>query len=151
VLRLVGAPAGRRVTDLYCGAGTLSLSLAKRGAIVHGIEREPISVEAARANADRLGIGTFTAEAATTGAGLAAAPGSDVVVLDPPRRGAAEAVEHLLARRPAQIVYVSCDPATFARDAGRLVRGGYALGPVQPIDAFPQTYHVETTASLRLT
>jgi 23S rRNA (uracil1939-C5)-methyltransferase len=150
VVELAGPVAGRSVLDLYCGAGTLGLPLARRGARVHGIERDRAAVAAAAANAARLRL-SYGVVRADVRAGLAKAPPADVVVLDPPRRGAAEAVGPLLARRPACIVYVSCDPATFARDAGRLVRGGYRLVRVQPIDAFPQTYHVELAACLRLT
>jgi 23S rRNA (uracil1939-C5)-methyltransferase len=151
VVALAGSVAGRTVLDVYCGAGTLGIPLARRGARVHGIERERAAVAAAAANASRLGLVDFDVAAGDARATIGTAPAADLVVLDPPRRGAADLVGPLLARRPAQIVYVSCDPATFARDAGRLVRGGYRLGPVHPLDVFPQTYHVELAASLRLT
>ncbi|HXJ34638.1 MAG TPA: hypothetical protein VMS22_11460, partial [Candidatus Eisenbacteria bacterium] len=75
----------------------------------------------------------------------------DGVVLDPPRTGAAAAIDGIVARRPPRIVYVSCDPATLARDVRALVARGYALHLAQPIDLFPQTYHVETVALLGLT
>src|SRR5262249_13635072 len=73
----------------------------------------------------------------------------DVVVLDPPRTGLeGRALDALATLAPAKIVYVSCDPATFARDAKRLVAHGYKLLDVQPVDMFPQTYHIETAATL---
>jgi 23S rRNA (uracil1939-C5)-methyltransferase len=141
---------GARVLDLYCGAGNLSLPLARRGATVLGIERSRVAVEAARANAARLRLAaaTFrTGEVARVLGDLP--PGSvDAVVLDPPRRGAAEAVPALTALRPPCLLYVSCDPATLARDVRAFLAGGYRLGRVQPIDVFPQTYHVEAVAEL---
>ena len=75
----------------------------------------------------------------------------DAVVLDPPRAGAADAVPALAALRPPRILYVSCDAATLARDVHGLAAAGYRLERVQPIDVFPQTYHVESVTNLRLT
>jgi 23S rRNA (uracil1939-C5)-methyltransferase len=75
----------------------------------------------------------------------------DAVVLDPPRTGAADAVPALAALRPPRILYASCNPATLARDVRTLLAAGYRLGRVQPIDVFPQTYHVEGVAELHLT
>jgi 23S rRNA (uracil1939-C5)-methyltransferase len=153
VLALGGFRAGERVLDLYCGAGNLSLPLARRGVIVHGIERDPIAVEAATANAARLGLASATfARAAVAPALRRAEPGAhDAIVLDPPRTGAADVVPALAALRAPRIVYVSCNPATLARDVRALRARGYRLARVQPIDLFPQTYHVETVAELNLT
>jgi len=72
-------------------------------------------------------------------------------VLDPPRAGAPDAIEGLVARAPRRIIYVSCDPATLARDLARLARHGHAVRVVQPVDVFPQTFHVETVALVELT
>jgi 23S rRNA (uracil1939-C5)-methyltransferase len=153
VLELGAFTAGERVLDLYCGAGNFSLPLARRGAVVHGVERSGVAVATARANAARLGLEqTSFQHAAVTDALRGRAPGAvDAVVLDPPRSGAADALDALAALRPLRIVYVSCDPATLARDVGVLVSRGYRLARVQPIDLFPQTYHVESVAELRLT
>jgi len=153
VLELGEFRAGERVLDLYCGAGNFSLPLARRGAEVTGVERSAVAVAAARANADRLGLGSvrFTRDAvAAVLERLPPAP-FDAAVLDPPRGGAADVAGALAARRAARILYVSCDPATLARDARTLVAGGYRLGRVQPLDVFPQTYHIETVAEFVLT
>ena len=153
VLALGRFRAGERVLDLYCGAGNLSLPLARRGLFVHGVERDAIAVDTARDNAGRLGLATATFEAAGVVAGLsrARAGDRDAIVLDPPRTGAADAVAVLAALRAPRILYVSCDPATLARDVRALVERGYRLAHAQPVDLFPQTYHVETVAELRLT
>ena len=151
VLDLGDFPAGAGALDLYCGVGNFTFPLARRGVRVLGIERDPVAVAAARANATRLALdvrfvaGTVAAELARTTERL------DGVVLDPPRAGAADAVPAIVARRPSRIVYVSCDPATLARDLRRLAGDGYAVRVVQPIDIFPQTFHVETVTLLELT
>jgi tRNA/tmRNA/rRNA uracil-C5-methylase (TrmA/RlmC/RlmD family) len=152
VLELSGAEAGMRALDLYCGAGNFALPIARRGLQVTGIERSAIAVAAARANAFRLGLeAEFVCDAVAPALARLPAARLDLAVLDPPRAGAADVVGPLLARRPARVLYVSCDPATLARDARALVAGGYRLGPVQPIDLFPHTYHVETVAQFVLT
>lgn len=76
------------------------------------------------------------------------APPPDLIVLDPPRTGAAEAVSHIVAAQPSRITYISCDPSTLARDIRTLVDSGYELTKLTAIDLFPQTYHVETVAAL---
>ena len=152
VLELAGGVAGWRVLDLYCGAGNFTVPLARRGADVLGIERSEPAVAAGRANAARLGIpaARFLRGAAAPELARLPAEALDLVVLDPPRAGAADVVPLLVARRPRRVVYVSCDPATLARDAGVLVAGGYRPGRVQPIDLFPHTYHIETVAEFVL-
>ena len=153
VLRLGAFRAGERVLDLYCGAGNFTLPIARRHAVVDGVERDPIAVEAGRANATRAGLMTATFRAARVTEALRAfAPGTfDTVVLDPPRAGAADAVAGVAALRPPRVVYVSCDPSTLARDVRAFLARGYRLGHVQPVDLFPQTYHIETAAELLLT
>jgi len=153
VLALGAFTPGERVLDLYCGAGNLSLPLARRGVSVLGIERSGVAVEAARANAARHGLPAATFRAADVARTLASLPSGplDAVVLDPPRAGAADALPALAALRPPRIIYVSCDPATLARDVRTLLAAGYRLERVQPIDVFPQTYHVESVTNLRLT
>ncbi len=137
------------VIDAYAGVGTLGISLAPDAGHVILVEANPVAVEDARANAAD-GDNVSWVEGATEEVLPAwEGPRPDLVVLDPPRAGCAPAVlEALTALRPKKIVYVSCDTATLARDLGRLVRGGFALRWVQPLDMFPQTYHVETVTLL---
>jgi 23S rRNA (uracil1939-C5)-methyltransferase len=152
VVAVAAAAPGTRVLDLYCGAGNFALPLARRGMTVAGVERDDVAVAAATANAARLRIpATFTRGAVADA--LAARPtGSvDLVALDPPRTGAADAIPALATLAAPHLVYVSCDPATLARDVRALAGRGYRLACAQPIDLFPQTYHVETVADLRLT
>ena len=112
-----------------------------------GIERSAVAVDAGAANAKRHGLRVTFRHAGVAEALATLAPGSiDTVVLDPPRAGAADAVPGVAALRPGRIVYVSCDPATLARDARALTERGWRLARVQPVDLFPQTYHVESVA-----
>jgi 23S rRNA (uracil1939-C5)-methyltransferase len=143
---------GERVLDLYCGAGNFAFPVARRGASVEGVERNATAVAAARANAARLGFGHSTFRCAPVAHALRDIRGDvHAAILDPPRAGAADVLPALAALRPQRVVYVSCDPATLARDARTLVRLGYRLARVQPIDLFPQTFHVESVAELLLT
>jgi len=144
---------GTTVVDLYCGAGNLTLPLARRGAAVVGVERDDVAIAAARANATRLGLGNARFETLPVARALATLGGQtpELVVLDPPRAGVGHDVTRLAAWRARRLVYVSCDPATLARDAGALVAAGYTLARVQPFDVFPQTYHVECVAEFLLT
>ena len=140
------------VLDLYCGAGNLTLPLARRAGRVLGVESDPVSIGYARRNADRWRLGNcrFVQRGAAPAAKALAAEGEpfDLVVLDPPRSGAADVVETIAALRARRLVYVSCDPATLARDLRRLAELGFTLGQIQPIDLFPQTFHLETVVRL---
>lgn len=145
-----------RIIDLYCGAGTFALFFAKLGARIVGIEENPSAVREAKANAALNGVDAQTTflsgrvEAtlrSKPGAGALAA--ADVVFLDPPRKGSDEATLATLIRaRVPHVWYLSCNPATLARDLAQLVGGGYRLGSVQPFDMFPQTGHIEALAVL---
>lgn len=159
LLEAGGFQAQHRVIELYCGAGNLSLPLARRVQTLTGIEQDRLSIADARANANRLGLTNAQFLHASVRKGLEALLQSggqsdgiaDVIVLDPPRAGAADIID-LLPRLGAQrIVYVSCDPSTLARDLRRLSSHHYRVEILQPIDLFPQTYHVETIAVAVLT
>lgn len=153
VVAFAAPTTGTRLLDLYCGAGNFALPLARRGAHVLGVERDPLAVSAAGANADRLGLREVSFRRARVPSALAdlSAGEFDVVLLDPPRAGAADAIAALAALRAPRILYVACDPATLARDVRALVAAGYRVARVQPVDLFPQTFHVESVAELLLT
>jgi 23S rRNA (uracil1939-C5)-methyltransferase len=152
VLDLAAPNKNDRVLDLYCGAGNFTLPLARRVREVLGVEANRASVVQARRNADRSGLTNcrfMERESAGAVRGLAASRDRfSLVVLDPPRAGAADVVEHLAALASDRLLYVSCNPATLARDLRHLTRLGFALGPIQPIDLFPQTYHIEAVVRL---
>ncbi len=139
--------------DLYCGAGTIGLSMARRVAQVVGVEVVPAAVEDARCNAEANGITNarfICADAAHAAAQLAReGVRPDVIVLDPPRKGCDPAlIDTVVAMAPARVVYVSCDPATLARDLKLFGEKGYTVKYVQPVDLFPRTAHCENVASL---
>jgi tRNA/tmRNA/rRNA uracil-C5-methylase (TrmA/RlmC/RlmD family) len=139
---------GRRVLDLYAGVGLFSVGLAARGADVLAVEGDAVSVADLELNAARWSSRLTTRQSAVEAALATLPPGRcETVVLDPPRTGASpEAVDGVVALGAARIVYVSCDPATLARDAARLVAGGYRLVSIEAFDMFPNTAHVETLA-----
>lgn len=140
--------------DLYCGAGTITLCLAKKAKHVLGIEVVPEAIENAKKNAAENGVSNvdFACADATVAAGELASRGElpDVVVVDPPRKGLTrEVVDAIAAMKPSRVVYVSCDPATMARDLKYLCdTAPYTLSRVTPVDLFPKTYHVESVALL---
>lgn len=141
------APAGgETLLDLYCGVGLFGLSLADQVGRVIGVEADPSAAADFRFNAGELehvALIEATAEAALSQVDDPV----DLLVLDPPRSGAGKGVMAEIARlAPGRIAYVSCDPATLARDARYLVGANYDLLEVQPVDLFPQTYHVESVS-----
>ena len=140
-----------RVLDLYCGAGTLTLPLARRAAHVHGVELVEAAVADARRNAEENGIGnvTFSSGDVLAWFGSAGAIECDVAVVDPPRAGLHPKVVELLARVPARrMVYVSCHIGSAARDIAALAPAGWRATRARPVDLFPQTPHVECVLTL---
>lgn len=141
------------VLDLYCGTGTISLALAKHAKEVIGVEIIPAAIADAKENARRNGVENarfFCADAAQAAAQFAAdGIRPDVIVVDPPRKGLDETVIEAMAQMsPKRIVYVSCDPATLARDLARLRERGYETTEAEALDMFPRCAHVETVAHL---
>ena len=147
-------PENRSVIDLYCGAGTIGLSMAKSAKRVIGVEIVPEAVTDASENAELNGITNaefICGDAKSAAAGLAARGShADIVILDPPRKGCDEALLHTVTYdfSPERIVYVSCDPATLARDIKILSELGYTPKEYTVFDMFPRTAHVETVVLL---
>ncbi|HWJ77995.1 MAG TPA: 23S rRNA (uracil(1939)-C(5))-methyltransferase RlmD [Niallia sp.] len=143
------------VIDAYCGIGTISLFLAKKAKKVFGVEIVPQAIEDARKNAllnDIHNVDFAVGEAEVVIPNwYKEGNEADVLVVDPPRRGCDEALlQTILEMKPKKVVYVSCNPATLARDLQILELGGYKTKEVQPVDMFPQTMHCEAVALLTL-
>jgi 23S rRNA (uracil1939-C5)-methyltransferase len=140
------------VVDAYCGIGTLTLPIAKKVKMAIGLEVQPEAVEQAKLNAELNRLENVTIETGTVEKILPLLEiHPDIVLLDPPRRGCDPAViQALRDMKPERIVYISCNPATLARDLKMLCESGaYKLERVQPADFFPQTAHVESASFLR--
>ncbi|CAM3951188.1 23S rRNA (uracil(1939)-C(5))-methyltransferase RlmD [Alkalicoccus chagannorensis] len=154
-LAYAGLTGSETVIDAYCGIGTISLFLAAQAKHVYGVEVVPEAVDDAKKNAklnDITNASFYVGEAESVipwwkAQGMQA----DVIVVDPPRKGCDEALLHaMLQMQPEKIVYVSCNPATLARDLKHLTDGGYRLHEAQPVDMFPQTTHVECVSQIVL-
>ncbi|MBC2242197.1 23S rRNA (uracil(1939)-C(5))-methyltransferase RlmD [Listeria booriae] len=152
-LKLAGLTGEETVIDAYCGIGSISLCLAKEAKHVYGVEIVPQAIEDARANAklnkmDNVTFAVGKAEEVIPDwfkQGIKA----DLLVVDPPRKGCDDALlQTILKMKPKRVVYVSCNPATLARDMLVLTEGGYEAKMVQPVDMFPQTTHVECVTVL---
>ena len=155
-LEYAGLTGNELVWDLYCGIGTISLFLAKKAKMVYGVEIIPQAIEDAKSNAklNNIANAEFFVGAAeevlpkqyqVSGGKIHA----DVIVVDPPRKGCEESLLKTIATmEPNRIVYVSCDPATLARDLKYLIEHGYELKKVRPVDQFPHSVHVETAVLL---
>ncbi|CAI6079569.1 23S rRNA (uracil(1939)-C(5))-methyltransferase RlmD [Cohnella sp. JJ-181] len=148
-----GLTGEETVIDAYCGIGTITLFLARHARRVYGVEIIPEAIEDARRNAllNHIANAEFAVGPAEVVMPQWQAEGvaPDVIVVDPPRKGCDPALlATMLELRPTRIVYVSCDPATLARDLRVLEDGGYRTVEVQPVDMFPHTTHVECVALL---
>lgn len=152
IAEAIGSAKGQFAVDLYAGVGLFTLPIARRFARVTAVEAHPRATAFARRNLEAAKLENV--EVATLGVAdwlKHSRPFEplDFLLLDPPRAGCENAaIAGILALRPRRLVYVSCDPATLARDLKKLIAGGYTLDSVAAFDMFPQTHHVETVARL---
>ena len=152
-VEFAGLTGTETVLDLYCGAGTITQVMARHAGRVIGAEIVPEAIEDARANAQRNGVENvefFCGDAAAAAADFARRGlRPDVICVDPPRKGLAPEVVHAAAQMaPKRIVYVSCDPATLARDVKLMAQEGYRASSAAAVDMFPGTANVETVVLL---
>ena len=140
----------RKLLDLYCGVGFFTTALAGTAGEALGIERDQGAVRNAIAAARLNALPNVKFRRGDAAREIAKLRGFDLVLVDPPRFGVPKALlAGLLRLRPAEIVFVSCDPPTFARDAAALIEAGYVLYGLNLIDLFPATYHAEIVAIFR--
>jgi len=149
----VGDFSGEFAIDLYAGVGLFTIQLARRFKRVIGVEADPRTAKHTIANIAANGAAnvefcTSPADSWLKSFKASTSRPPDLLVLDPPRTGAAQAIPSIIELGPRTISYVSCDPSTLARDLRALVDGGYTISRITAIDLFPQTYHVETVALL---
>lgn len=155
MLLMAHIPKSAIVYDLYCGTGTLGICAAKRAKQVVGIELSPESSLDARFNAEKNGMENVTILTGWVHEKLAEIrkeelfPLPDIVVVDPPRAGLEpDALKHIIELSPNKIIYVSCNPVTQAENVRELIKNGYHLAALQPVDQFPHTVHIENIAIL---
>ena len=151
-IQFAGLTGTETVIDAYCGIGTIGMCAAAHAGQVIGVESNPAAVRDARENARRNGVKNIQFTAADAGRYLTEMAESelkaDVLLMDPPRAGSDRRfLSAVLKMQPGRIVYISCNPETQARDLAVLVRGGYQVKKIQPVDMFPWTHHVECVVS----
>jgi len=155
VMQLAELSHDMRVLDLFCGTGNFSLPAARRSARVVGVDHDELAIDVARTNAKRMGLeGTqFIAMRALDGVHFLLRSGycPEVVILDPPRAGAAYLMGSIARLKARRLIYVSCNPSTLVRDLRQLMLKGYQIRIVRGFDFFPNTHHIEIAASLVLT
>ena len=152
ITEAIGDASGKIAIDLYCGAGLFTLPLARRFEQVIAVEANELATRFARRNLDSAGLTNTEVVGLDVGEWLQyyrSFEPIDMLLLDPPRTGAEnKVIAGILSLRPQRIVYVSCDPATLARDLRKLTAEGYTLDRIRAFDMFPQTHHVETVVHL---
>jgi 23S rRNA (uracil1939-C5)-methyltransferase len=149
ILKHVAPKGDELMVDLYSGVGMISLLVAPFVQQVTAIESDATAVDDARANALTQGVRNVEFICGDVTREISRVASTDVVVLDPPRKGCpADTLRRIAALKPKRIVYVSCNPATLARDLATLEQSGYTTLEIEPVDMFPQTFHVEVIARL---
>jgi 23S rRNA (uracil1939-C5)-methyltransferase len=151
VLNYLAPSAGQNILDLYCGCGNFSLFLAREGASIVGIDASSNAITEAISNAAANGLHTCVYACGDVEKTIPRFLSTrfNSVLINPPRRGcSSEILNHISRINPRVIVYVSCNPATLARDLKLLIAGGYHIETIQPVDMFPQTYHIETIVKM---
>jgi len=149
ILKHIAPKGDELVVDLYSGVGMISLLVAPFVQQVTAIEADAIAVEDAKVNAQAQAIRNVEFVCGDVNRELSRVASTDVIILDPPRKGCpAETLRQIAALKPKRIIYVSCNPATLARDLAILEQSGYATHEIEPVDMFPQTFHVEVIARL---
>ncbi len=155
VLELCARVNPASVLDLFCGNGNFSLPLASGVGKIHGFETSAKSVSAAKYTAAVNGIKNASYSCMDSGAGIDrlvnAGEFFDLVIMDPPRAGADEVAKKIASTGASHLIYVSCDPPTLGRDLSILATAGFEVETVQPVDMFPQTYHLESVTFLKAT
>lgn len=149
----IGGATGGTALDLYCGVGLFALPLARRFQRVIGVEDNANAVHFAKKNAANAGLENIEYFSQSVAGYLSSARGTapDFVLLDPPRSGTEkQTIPAIIALRPKQISYVSCEPSILARDLRTLLDGGYEIASITALDLFPQTHHVETVVRLTI-
>jgi 23S rRNA (uracil1939-C5)-methyltransferase len=138
-----------KVTDLYAGAGNISIPLAEAGHVVTAVEVDPALVAFGKVRAEQAGLSErLMFHTKSCEKWVESFTPDETVVLDPPRGGALEVCQRLSAQASPHLLYVSCYPPTFARDVQALMERGYRLLSVKVLDMFPQTYHSELVARI---
>lgn len=148
LMELVESGAHKSILELYCGGGNFTFALSSVARRVVAVDSDERAIVAAAKRADAEGVKNITFMVGSAHEGVIecvkAKDHFDAVVIDPPRSGCREVIADLLKLRVKHIIYISCNPATLARDLRHLIDGGYALKQSQPVDMFPQTYHIES-------
>lgn len=143
-------PPSQKIVDIFCGMGAIALQLVDKAQKIIGIEENPEAIENARENLvlNNLNNVEFVCQKADSVSGDIL-QNAEVIIVDPPRKGLSDKLIHKILKSAApRIIYLSCNPATLARDIKRIIDGGYLLKSVQPFDFFPQTTHIESLAVL---
>jgi 23S rRNA (uracil1939-C5)-methyltransferase len=149
ILKHIAPKGDELVVDLYSGVGMISLLVAPFVQQVTAIEADATAVEDAKANAQEQAVRNVEFVCGDVSREISRVASTDVIILDPPRKGCpADTLRRIAALKPKRIVYVSCNPATLARDLATLEQSGYATHEIEPVDMFPQTFHVEVIARL---